>query len=216
MNERDHISMTFEHEENWLTVHPDEAGRRLADMKAAYDAQQRTDSATRTAEAERAGRAERERQRLSPDEAAAKLNEKMASAEWRAKMLTGNAEARRELAELVADKTGGSLTDSIMNGDALKNGSNLGFVTHGGQIPLADQVAVVDDLRIAGVRDDAIRDLLEGRQVTPAEYDAVRRFREARLSDPEWTKKMLAGDPEAKRELLLMSMVRVSGSRSAA
>jgi hypothetical protein len=62
-------------------------------------------------------------------------------------------------------------------------------------------------LRDAGVGDGAISQALTGKPETPEAIAAVKVFKAQRMSDPEWTKRFLAGGATEKREWLLWSIV---------
>jgi hypothetical protein len=71
-------------------------------------------------------------------------------------------------------------------------------------------------LQEAGVRPEIVRDVLAGTHaVTPAEYALVKQFKADKMTDPDWSKRLLAGDSEAKREFHLMAIVLTGDVKAA-
>jgi hypothetical protein len=88
-----------------------------------------------------------------------------------------------------------------------------------GDVPSSDlrQMAVgAGWLRNIGVSEGAIKEMLSGRQAPPEEYEAVKRWKSDALRNPEWTKKLLSGDQEAQRQLVLANIVLTNGVLEAA
>lgn len=191
-----------------------EAGRVLERMTKDYQASQAAARRTAAVEAEQQGQATRERLNgMTSEQATAKIAALTADPEWRGRWLAGGSAEAREMADLVAAKTSTSLVDSILDGTALATAPNKG---QSGPVPVRDVLAMVEEFRTAGLTDDAIRHTLENRPVSQAEHDETRRLRDRRLADPEWNKRMLAGHPDAVRELHLMSIVLASPIADAA
>jgi hypothetical protein len=68
----------------------------------------------------------------------------------------------------------------------------------------------------AGVRPEIVRDVLAGTHtVTAEEYAKVKQFKIDRMSDKDWSAKLLAGDSTAKREWHLMNVVLTGDIRDA-
>jgi hypothetical protein len=65
----------------------------------------------------------------------------------------------------------------------------------------------VQMLRDAGVGDGAISQALTGKAESAEAIAAVKVFRNQKMSDPEWTKRFLAGGMQEKKEWMLWSIV---------
>jgi hypothetical protein len=71
-------------------------------------------------------------------------------------------------------------------------------------------------LRDIGVSEGAIKEMLSGRQAPHEEYEAVKRWKADALRNSEWTKRLLSGDQEAQRQLVLANIVLTNGVLEAA
>jgi|SRR6185437_128602 len=150
----------------------------------------------------------------TPAEAKARLDALSKDPKWRGDYLAGNGEARREfgsLTEMVARAE--SRIDEVMNGTGPAPMMEVTTPEH--PFTTAELRSAVDGLREIGLGDDVIRQVLEDYEVSPEERRAVENLRRDRMADAEWTKKLLAGDHKAKRELTLMSIVLSSKVRGA-
>lgn len=123
---------------------------------------------------------------------------------WSQKFMSGNAEARREFAEL---------TKRVAEGDPVADAMNTPEpvfridTTVGGEMPQRAIRDFIADARQAGISEGAIAQALRGEKVSPQEYEATKRFKQMRMSDPEWAKKLAAGDYQATQELRLMGII---------
>lgn len=135
-------------------------------------------------------------------EASARLQALASDKDFAQRLLNGDPAVRKEFDQLNAAVAAGDLTDLVMAGVV-----PAGAINYGDHASLRDQADAVPMLRAAGISDGAIRQLLEDRPVSRAEYDAVKQFQTARHRDPDWQKRLLAGDHAAGREQLLMSIV---------
>jgi hypothetical protein len=136
-------------------------------------------------------------------QAAARLAELRETPEWGAKVLAQDPSALSEfhaLSKLVAQS---NPIDIVMSGEA----AGLPDTGYNGQPSLAAAAREVPALRESGLSDDVIKELLSGRESTPQELDAVKRFKAMRHSSKDWVDRYLKGDHEAVRESRLMSMV---------
>jgi hypothetical protein len=136
-------------------------------------------------------------------QAAARLAELRETPEWGVRLLAQDPTTLAEfhaVSKLVAQ---GDPIDIVMSGEA----AGLPNSSRDGKPSLAATAREIPALREAGISDGAIRELLENRIPTPAEIDAVSRFQKMRHGDPAWVTKYLAGDFDARREGMLMSMV---------
>jgi hypothetical protein len=136
-------------------------------------------------------------------QAAARLAELRETPEWGARLLAQDPTTLAEfhaVSQLVAQ---GDPIDIIMSGEA----AGLPNSSRDGQPSLAATAREIPSLRESGLSDGVIKELLEGRESTPQELDAVKRFKTARHSSKEWIDRYLAGEHEAVRESRLMSIV---------
>jgi hypothetical protein len=160
---------------------PAEATTALASMKAAYDVANG----------------------LPVSDPRARLNTLAAAEGWRTRLLAGDVATMREFRAANEAAAG---VDQI--GDALAGRVPDGLVvTMPGELAPAKMAATVNALREVGVRDAAIREALESRPITREVRDLALQRRDQRMSDPEWRKKALAGDLEARRELALLGIL---------
>jgi hypothetical protein len=70
-------------------------------------------------------------------------------------------------------------------------------------------------LRELGIRDEVVMQTLSGHEVTQAEFDVVKHWKERTMRDPEFTKKYLSGDPEARQKMMLAAIVLSSNIKKA-
>lgn len=142
------------------------------------------------------------------NEARALLNERSGNKAWADKLLAGNVEIVREfnsLSELAA--LGGDRFEAVMNGTA--EASPFETVT-GGELSTHNMQQLVGFLRDAGLSDGTIREAHEATPVT-AEYKAeAKRFGDQLKSNPDWCKRLLAGDKEAQRQLLALNVIKLA------
>jgi hypothetical protein len=163
---------------------PEQATQALADMTAAYRGT--APSATPT---DAAG-------------ARARLADLAANPKWTSDYLNGNADARKDFDSLTKLIATGSDVDMAIAGVLPE-----AHVDFGPGVSLRDQAAAVPVLRKMGIGDDAIRQLLEDKPVSRREYQLAEQWRDEHLTNAEWTKKWLAGDAAAAREMTLCSIV---------
>lgn len=136
----------------------------------------------------------------TPSEAATRLAEAKNNPEWRDGLLAGNPKHLNEF------KTLHELIDRGDNYDLAMAGEYAP-----GEVQSSDHVqniGVASLFREVGIRDEIIRDVLAGTHtVTKEEYAKVKQFKADKMTDPEWTKRLNAGDIEAKRQFHLMHIV---------
>jgi hypothetical protein len=70
--------------------------------------------------------------------------------------------------------------------------------------------------RELGMSEAAVEEALSDRQATPEEYEIVKNWKRTALNDPEWTKKWLSGDGEAKMKMVAANRVLMKGPRETA
>jgi hypothetical protein len=140
---------------------------------------------------------------LTQQQAAARLAELRETPEWGAKVLAQDAGALSEFHALSKLVSQSDPIDIIMSGEA----AGLPNTGYDGKPSLAATAREIPSLRESGLSDDVIKELLSGRESTPQELDAVKRFKAMRHSSKEWVDRYLRNEHEARRESLLMSMV---------
>jgi hypothetical protein len=165
---------------------PEQATQALADMSAAY---RPAPSATPT---DAAG-------------ARARLAELAANPKWTSDYLNGNTAARQEFEAVTKLIATGSDVDMAIAG--LLPEAHVDF---GPGAPLRDQAAAVPFLRHLGIGDEAIKQLLSDQPVSRREYQLAEQWRNSHMKNAEWTKRWLAGDHDAAREMTLCSIVLAS------
>ena len=129
-----------------------------------------------------------------------------------ARMLAGNGPEASEFRSLMEAKsgppTGEDRIAQIINGSI----ERPSFETvSDGELSIQNQISSAAWLKEAGISEGAIREVLEGRRCTRAEYDAAKQLGASRMKNAEWVKKLLAGDHDARRELLLLGIIKTAG-----
>jgi hypothetical protein len=142
----------------------------------------------------------------TPTEARARLVDLTADKQWSEDFTAGRVEARREFATLT--EMAAQADDRLENALAGKADAQLLEVTNA-ENPLTsrDIGTAINDLREAGLRDETIREIFDGVKMPAEIRRRCEQLKAKKLGDAEWTKRLLAGDHEAKRELTLISAV---------
>lgn len=126
-------------------------------------------------------------------------------AAWGKRFLAGNMAARSEFADLSARVASG---DHIVDALAGTAPPQQEFeTTVDGALPRRVVAEVVADMRENGISDGAIEQALRGTKVTRVEFEATRQLQRIKHSDPIWTKNLLSGGVQEKREHMLMSII---------
>ena len=166
---------------------PQQATEALAALNAAYHGPRASDTPHSSAEAQ------------------LKLNELAHDKQFADQVMSGNITARETLDRLTEMVASGSPADLALAGVMPEN-----HVNANPGASLQDMIAAIPSMREAGISEDAIRQVLEDRPVTRAEYAMTEQLQRERMNDPEWRNRLLAGDHQAKREFTLMSIVLAS------
>jgi hypothetical protein len=136
-------------------------------------------------------------------EARTRLDERKADPEWGAKIFAGNPDANRELRDLtsMATRSDDSVVAVAMAGkaDGMPNSETA---------MMAGTAAM---LREVGVKEEIIKQALEGHQVDEPEYKLVEAWKTRHMKDPEFVKKYLNGDVEAREKMTLANIVLSGG-----
>jgi hypothetical protein len=146
---------------------------------------------------------------LSPAEAASKLAELRGNAEWGDRVLKSDPGALAEMRSLAKQVAEGGDLDAMIVAAADQPDTNVN-----GELSLRKVAGEIPSLRESGLSDDVIKELLSGRESTPQEVDAVKRFKAMRHGSKEWVDRYLKGDHDAVRESRLMSMVLLAAAPS--
>jgi hypothetical protein len=166
---------------------PEQANQALADLTAAYRGPAPPATPTDAAGAR------------------ARMAELAANPKWTSDYLNGNADARQEFSAVTALISTGNDVDMAMEGVLPE-----ARVDFGPGASLRDQAAAVPVLREIGVGDDAIRQLLSDKPISRQEHQLAEQWRNMHFTDADWTKKYLAGDGEAVRQMTLCNIVLAS------
>lgn len=124
---------------------------------------------------------------------------------WADRLFAGDVAANKEFKELNALAASGDDTADLIAGTATLQ--QPFETTIDGQLPRRVVADVVSSLRELGLSDGSIGEALNGGKFTSAELAAVKVFRNSRHGDPDWCKRLLAGDYAARREHVLLSII---------
>lgn len=152
----------------------------------------------------------------TPEAARATLQTRIADKDWGAKLLASDPATRADWENLSKIASGDS--ESIAAAKA----------TAASTTPSDDKPKSMQELAAAAAAEtqgrqvtnyiNSLREKFEvspgveeqlrsGQAVTQAEFDAIKQLRAQRMSDPEWSSRLLKSDPAAARESFLMSLV---------
>jgi hypothetical protein len=136
-------------------------------------------------------------------EAQRRLDGLIADRGWGAKYLLGDAQVRKEYAELQA-------TIEAREGDRVAAAVDGTLPPPTGLFdwqPHHVLTQTVGMLRDAGINDATIAETLNERPVSKAEFEATKILKNQKFGDAEWVKRYLAGGYTEKREAWLMSII---------
>ena len=85
-----------------------------------------------------------------------------------------------------------------------------------GKWSVRNSMASAAELREIGIADDQIKRLLTGEPLSPADFKTVEQFKNMKLGDEDFVKKLLSGGAEERRLLNLWSIYAVVGQKEAA
>ena len=169
-----------------LTLSPAEAGARLAEMAAKF------------------------RQPAAPAEpksaadADARLNELRGDKKWGEKFLNGDAATLKEHAALAKLASGPDRFNAVVDG---KLEPSPFEVTHGADLSIGKLLDAATGLRELGIRDEVIKEAMNGATISQREHDSVKNLKATWLGDREWTAKYLKGGAAEKRQMALANIV---------
>jgi hypothetical protein len=127
----------------------------------------------------------------------------MADPEWGAKVFAGNPEANRELRELTSKASGtdDSVVAAVMSGEP-------------GKMPTTEthiMAGTAGMLREMGISEEVIEQTLKGHQVSEQEYKLTQAWKARHMKDPEFVKRFLNGDTEAREKMTLADIILSGG-----
>jgi hypothetical protein len=141
----------------------------------------------------------------TPAEASTRLNQVRSGADpkWNEAFLAGNPARVQEFHDWHELAAKGDDIDRAMAG-MYQEGSNTSDHIL--------QMGAAGMLQEMGIRPEIVRDVITSKHtVTQAEYDATKLFKADRMTDPEFVKRYLAGDHEAKRKMMLADIILTGG-----
>jgi hypothetical protein len=160
-----------------------QAGEKLAAMKAAYDAKS-----------------------APPADAPATIADKLADPAFRDAYLAGATQQRTEIANLIAGKVDAAGTAAIVDAALAGSLPTSGLLNSKNGISPQNLISAAQKFREIGVSDGALRELLTGAKTDKATYDKVERLRTELLRDPEWKEKWLKGDEQCRLQAALFAI----------
>ncbi|EGP07537.1 hypothetical protein CSIRO_2776 [Bradyrhizobiaceae bacterium SG-6C] len=123
---------------------------------------------------------------------------------WSEKLFQGDAAANaefRDLTTLIA--SGGSDVDRALTGD-------IGDLPSGEERRMADTAEM---LRGLGFQPASIRDVIGGAPMAKSDHELAAGWKERAMRSPDFTKRFLAGEPDAVREMMTANAVLSSEVR---
>jgi hypothetical protein len=103
-----------------------------------------------------------------------------------------------------------ALADSVTaaDGSFLVDLSNVDAITEK-QIDDRNAATFVKGVREDGldIRDQVLQEAITGAPVSQQEHDLAKQWMARHMADQEWSRKLLANDPDARRELFLASVI---------
>jgi|ERR1043166_8311650 hypothetical protein len=145
----------------------------------------------------------------TPAEASARLTTLQADKAWADKLLTGSVAERREFDALVELASSGDKVDAAIAGVVPDLANASGVLPDSGLVLMANVAA---DLRDKGHAPGVVKQALLGKPVSQDEYTAVKALRDERMTNKEWSARLLGGDKAAAKELTLMNIIIANGT----
>jgi hypothetical protein len=140
-------------------------------------------------------------------EASARLTALSGDKAWSGKLLSG---------DLTATKEFNDLTTMVAEGGDGVAVAMSGVLPPAANGEMREMAGLTEFLRDIGIRDEVIRETLSGGTVSQAEFEATKRWHDQHMRDQEFTKKWLAGDPEAAKQMTLAHIILSSEIKQAA
>jgi hypothetical protein len=136
------------------------------------------------------------------------LNKLVADSGWATALMRGDEKVSKQFHELTALSAAGDDTADAAVG--IQEPSALVEYTSGGRLNRRDTATAVQHFQEIGIGNDAISQAMNGARVSPQEHAAATAIMNARKADSEWTKALLAGNYEQRREFTLLNIILAS------
>jgi hypothetical protein len=137
-----------------------------------------------------------------------RLSDLSKDATWTKQLFAGDPAATKTFHELVAlSESGDAVGDQLAGIVEPSETQPIFSTTVDGEWPRRVVTEVVSDLRSAGLGDQAIEQAVNGGSVSRAEFLAAQSLQSTLHSDADWRARFLAGDYQAKRDQLLLSVI---------
>jgi hypothetical protein len=143
----------------------------------------------------------------TPAEAASKLASLRADPAWGDRVLKSDPGALKELRDLSKQVAEGGDLDAM-----IVAAQDTPDTSVNGELSLRKVAGEIPSLR-EHLSDEVIKEMLAGRESTPTELAAVKKFQTMRHSDKSWVDRLLKGEYEAVREQRLCSIVLMQAPR---
>ncbi|MGH6678103.1 MAG: hypothetical protein ACREDL_04000, partial [Bradyrhizobium sp.] len=122
---------------------------------------------------------------------------------WQHKYLGGDLSIRREFEDLTAAKLKANRIDDALSGKVVP--SELETIS-GDEISSRHLAHSINDFRDVGVDEGVLRNFLHGEPIKPADRRLVEIHKKQLLSNADFTKRYLAGDAVAVKEMTTVNM----------
>jgi hypothetical protein len=139
----------------------------------------------------------------TPAEASARLDQLRADPKWTDALLNGAAEQKAEFKSLHALAAQGDAVDLAVAGEL-----QPGIIQTSEHM---QNMGAAGMLRGIGLDDAVIKQALTGKPVSKSEFDTVIRWKSAAMADHDFTKRLMAGDGEPRRQLTAANIVLSNG-----
>jgi hypothetical protein len=141
-------------------------------------------------------------------EARTRLDARKADPEWGKLYMDGNTAARREFKDLTTMIANGPI------GDAGTDAVMSGKLPPGASSEQREAAFTAGMLRDLGFPPKAIRETISGKVPTPEDVERARLWKTQVMNNPDYTKRLLAGDGDARREMMAANIVLTSAPES--
>jgi hypothetical protein len=141
-------------------------------------------------------------------EARVRLDGLVNNKDFGAKLLSGDVSANREFTDLQAMVEKGRVADQVeaaLSGDI-------------GDMPdssLKEMAGAADMLRDMGFNPLQVRETISGREASAAEVEMATRWKAQNLKSQEFQKRLLSGEPDAARQLMVANIILTSPLKKA-
>lgn len=141
----------------------------------------------------------------TPAEAATRLDQLKADPKWTASFLSGSPTQLQEFRDL---------HETIAKGNDDVSAAMTGIIPEMSSSDLKTMAGTASMLKDVGFTPLSIKETLEGRPASQAEVDMATKWKADHLSNQDWVKRLMSGDVEAKRHLLVANVILSSPLKS--